>query len=178
MLFCKLTSPVTVNVCQVRNLYISETTIPIVPNAPKPLLIPRFLKGNHTPKTNKMTDTILPVWFIFGIFGLCCYLCYELFLIAENGVISSRVTRYLTLPLRRQDYYKIKARIFFEKFGVLLLTLVAMFHISFLGYRLPLSLWKRSLPELILTCCFLFFAAILIFAGYLFHDLYCLKHHH
>ena len=122
--------------------------------------------------------TFLPVWFIFGIFGLCCYLCYELFLIAENGVISSRVTRYLTLPLRRQDYYKIKARIFFEKFGVLLLTLVAMFHISFLGYRLPLSLWKRSLPELILTCCFLFFAAILIFAGYLFHDLYCLKHHH
>lgn len=100
------------------------------------------------------------------------------FLIAENGVISSRVTRYLTLPLRRQDYYKIKARIFFEKFGVLLLTLIAMFHISFLGYRLPLSLWKRSLPELILTCCFLFFAAILIFAGYLFHDLYCLKHHH
>ena len=76
--------------------------------------------------------TFLPVWFIFGIFGLCCYLCYELFLIAENGVISSRVTRYLTLPLRRQDYYKIKARIFFEKFGVLLLTLVAMFHISFL----------------------------------------------
>ena len=63
--------------------------------------------------------TFLPVWFIFGIFGLCCYLCYELFLIAENGVISSRVTRYLTLPLRRQDYYKIKARIFFEKFGVL-----------------------------------------------------------
>lgn len=57
--------------------------------------------------------TFLPVWFIFGIFGLCCYLCYELFLIAENGVISSRVTRYLTLPLRRQDYYKIKARIFF-----------------------------------------------------------------
>ncbi|NSI53355.1 hypothetical protein G4947_15465, partial [[Ruminococcus] gnavus] len=108
----------------------------------------------------------------------CLKLRYHYILIAENGVISSRVTRYLTLPLRRQDYYKIKARIFFEKFGVLLLTLVAMFHISFLGYRLPLSLWKRSLPELILTCCFLFFAAILIFAGYLFHDLYCLKHHH
>lgn len=129
-------------------------------------------------RLNPDPATFLPVWFIFGIFGLCFYLCYELFLIAENGVISSRVTRYLTLPLRRQDYYKIKARIFFEKFGVLLLTLVAMFHISFLGYRLPLSLWKRSLPELILTCCFLFFAAILIFAGYLFHDLYCLKHHH
>ena len=58
MLFCKLTSPVTVNVCQVRNLYISETTIPITPNAPKLLLTTRFLKGNHTPKTNKMTDTI------------------------------------------------------------------------------------------------------------------------
>ena len=58
MLFCKLTSPVTVNVCQVRNLYISETTIPITPNAPKLLLTTRFLTGNHTPKTNKMTDTI------------------------------------------------------------------------------------------------------------------------
>ena len=23
--------------------------------------------------------TFLPVWFIFGIFGLCCYLCYESF---------------------------------------------------------------------------------------------------
>lgn len=65
-------------------------------------------------RLNPDPATFLPVWFIFGIFGLCCYLCYELFLIAENGVISSRVTRYLTLPLRRQDYYKIKARIFLK----------------------------------------------------------------
>lgn len=58
MLLWILTSPVIFITCHVKNLYISETTIPIVPNAPKLLPTTCSLKGNHTPTANKITDTI------------------------------------------------------------------------------------------------------------------------
>lgn len=132
------------------------------------------LSNGHSPDS----VTFLPFWIVLGTLGLSIYLCYELFLIAENGIISPRITRYLTLPIRCRDYHRMKARIFFRKLGLLILILVIMFHLSFLGYKLPLSLWKHSLPELILTCCFLFAAGTLIFIGYLLCDLLCLKHRH
>ena len=45
---------------QVKNLYISEITIPIVPNAPNILFIFLFFNDTHTPIINNNTD-IIPI---------------------------------------------------------------------------------------------------------------------
>ena len=46
--------------CQVKNWYISEITIPIVPNAPNILFVFLFLNNPHTPIINNSTD-IIPI---------------------------------------------------------------------------------------------------------------------
>lgn len=133
-------------------------------------------------QNGRIPDSVTTVPFlskvgILSIFGLCAYLNHQLFLISENGSIAPRISRYLTLPLTRKDYYGVKARIFFQKTGILLLSLTAMFHVSFLGFKLPLSVYLHSLPNLIFTCLFLLLGATLLFTGYLLYDFSYLKHH-
>lgn len=133
-------------------------------------------------QNGRIPDSVTTVPFlskvgILSTFGLCAYLNHQLFLISENGSIAPRISRYLTLPLTRKDYYGVKARIFFQKTGILLLSLTAMFHVSFLGFKLPLSVYLHSLPDLVFTCLFLLLGATLLFTGYLLYDFSYLKHH-
>lgn len=46
--------------CHVKNSYISEATIPIVPSAPNILFILLFFNGTHIPVINNSTD-IIPI---------------------------------------------------------------------------------------------------------------------
>ena len=55
-----LISPVIFVMYQVKNLYISEITIPTTPNPPKILFIFLFLNVTHTPIINNNTD-IIPI---------------------------------------------------------------------------------------------------------------------
>ena len=99
----------------------------------------------------------LPVWFIFGIFGLCCYL-YLGFLIAEADQISSRVTsRYLTLPLRRQVIIRSKHGSFLERFSAASDTECQCFIFPFLDTGCLFTLWKLTSgtdSHLLLFCFF------------------------
>lgn len=125
-------------------------------------------------QNGRIPDSVTTVPFlskvgILSIFGLCAYLNHQLFLISENGSIAPRISRYLTLPLTRKDYYGVKARIFFKNRN----------SAPFTDSHVPRFLSGIQTAAVCLpafsagpgfTCLFLLLGATLLFTGYLLYD--------